>query len=213
MDSRAPRRGRGRGPGRSPVWVQSGQGAGRGLPRCGMLQPGLILGMRATTERSGPRAARRRAQRAAHWGGGRASPAPLPPGLLGAGPQPRGSVLDGQGGAPGLGATAGPGPLRRGSSCVGSWRPRCHSSGRGPTQGGRRAWLERTTHLPACHRCTAARLPRNQPRNRVVSRRGPTHQGRASENGQRRRRSPGTSGRGGRSRGRTRPVPLTQLQA
>lgn len=187
----------GRGPGRSPAWVQSGQGGGGGAARMhAAARPHPRHA--ACTERSGRGAARRRAQAAgpAHWGAdGRAS-RPLPPGPAGA--LSPGPVLDGQGGAPGHLGLGGPGPLRPGPAAC-SWAgPRCHSSGRGPTQGGRgRGW--RDHHLPACHRCTAARHPPGTSQG-TAGRKGRepnTHQGERSKAA----RAAGGAGTGGRAGG------------
>lgn len=145
-----------------PVWA----GRGWGLRACGMLQPGHILGMHRA-EQSGLLAARRP-------GGGRPSPAPLPArGLLGAGVlTPEALCLVGKAGPLATSGLSGTGRSGRGQQLRGLAAAHAvplQGVAR-PREGGGRGWRAHPpSHLSLMHSAPAS--PRNQPRNRVVSKR------------------------------------------
>ena len=176
MDSRAPESGARAGALTSlgPVWAGRGRGA---------------AGMRHAAARPHPRHARSKAavgspgpgaQQATPTGGRTAEPRPTAGrGSAGRrGPHPRGSVLGGQGGAPGhLGAERDGAAPAGASSCVGSRRPTLSLFRAWPDPGRAGGVAGGTTHLPACHRCTPARHPPGTSQGTVWCRKGrsPTH--------------------------------------
>ncbi|CAI9172378.1 unnamed protein product [Rangifer tarandus platyrhynchus] len=173
VDSRAPESGAGAGALTSlgPVWA----GRGQGLRACSMLQPGHILSMHRAEQSGQGSPAPQGGGRPRPLGGGQPSPAPLPArGLLGAGGglTPEALCLVGKTGplaTSGLSVRgrSGRGQQLRGLAAAhavtlqGVARPR---EGGGC---GRRD--HPPSHVSPMH--TGPASPRNQPRNRVVSKR------------------------------------------